>query len=233
MRLFELFLNETTEEDRAIISLSMSIYRYIQKYLNDHSIIQAGKIGDIFDTPILPLQDVNIILMPEKELRSRLSKERDDIDIIQNPNDTKILGIWYSDKTLILNSDYISSNELKSAISHELRHALDDFKSDFRAGDSIRYSEPTKKEYLSYPSEVNARFLQVLHNMVYIIRRASVLDKSAMRPFVMRGFELMMKKYRISGLFPEKEQSKDYKRLIKRAMDFIEKELSYINSIPK
>jgi hypothetical protein len=32
---------------------------------------------------------------------------------------------------------------------------------------------------------------------------------------------------RISNLFPEKEKSKDYKRLMKRAVDFLEREIKY------
>jgi hypothetical protein len=39
----------------------------------------------------------------------------------------------------------------------------------------------------------------------------------------------LLSAYDISTLFPEREKSKDYKRLIKRAVDFIQKEISYVN----
>ena len=58
MRLQELF--ETTEEDRALISLSSAIYARLQQYINidqdytdeDDEVVAIGRMGDIFDTPI-------------------------------------------------------------------------------------------------------------------------------------------------------------------------------------
>jgi hypothetical protein len=35
--------------------------------------------------------------------------------------------------------------------------------------------------------------------------------------------------HNITSLFPEKTASSDYKRLVKRAVDFIQKEISYVN----
>jgi len=43
----------------------------------------------------------------------------------------------------------------------------------------------------------------------------------------MNEFNKLMKHYSISELFPEKDQSKDYKRLIKRGVDFIDKEIAF------
>ena len=45
-------LNETAEEDRAIISLASAIYDYVCKFSldEDHPRMYLGKIGEIFDT---------------------------------------------------------------------------------------------------------------------------------------------------------------------------------------
>lgn len=254
MRLVELFIIETTEEDRAIISLSTAIYKYIQKYAEEEheydnpddeeaEIIRVGKIGQIFDTPLELLRDVNIQLMPDEAIARRAAKERKDPDVIRDPTTNQIMGIWYNDKTMVLNSDYIQSNEIKSIISHELRHALDDFKSDFKANNSNRYSTPKNKsfrkaisdpylgnmKYLAEPAEINARFVEVLHNMVPVIRRAmNLTDQARARPYIMNQLKAELEKNRISELFPEKEKSSDYKRLMKRAMDFIEKEIAHV-----
>jgi phage terminase Nu1 subunit (DNA packaging protein) len=38
----------------------------------------------------------------------------------------------------------------------------------------------------------------------------------------------LLLKYEIADLFPERTQSPDYKRLIKRAVDFIDKEIAHL-----
>ena len=47
-----------------------------------------------------------------------------------------------------------------------------------------------------------------------------------------RDFNSLLNHYHIADLFPEKTQSKDYKRLVKRAYDFMQKEINYIESQP-
>jgi len=271
MRLVELFLTETTEEDRALISLSSSLYDYIQKYRDlenaskyssdydeydpeldtdtenisdeDKSVV-VGQIGKIFDTPLEILNPVTIELQSSSGMTDRLEKEKsDDTDI--SPTG-EVLGLWYGrNSTIVLNRDYLDSKILKSSITHELRHALDDYKSGFEANKAGgRYTNPKKKShrkvkndpymgnlsYLAEPAEINARFLQVLHNLVDSISRMSKTHGADAERFIMRDFRDLLKKYRISDLFPEKEKSKDYKRLLKRGVDFIQKELQYRRS---
>jgi len=136
---------------------------------------------------------------------------------------------------IILNKEYLTSNVMKSTITHELRHALDDYKSNFKANKSnSRYVIPKKKihrnsnlEYLAEPAEINARFLQVLHYMIPVINRSVKLPADQGNKLINNAFKKALGFYRILELFPEKEKSKDYKRLIKRGIDFIKKELDY------
>jgi len=267
MRLQELFLVETTEEDRALISLSSAIYNYIQKYEEesvepeydgddfddeyddfdspkDEKVIMVGNIGSLFNTPIDILNPITIELQSSYGIRERLDKE-DGSDVTKGPTG-EVLGIWYgANSTMVLNKDYLTSNAMKTTITHELRHALDDYKSNFQANKiGGRYSIPRNKayrdapkhpelgnvKYLAEPAEINARFLQVLHAMVPIIRRAAALEPNRVRPAIMSSLQKHLEARKISSLFPEKEKSKDYKRLMKRAMDFIEKELKYVQS---
>lgn len=278
MRLVELFLNETTEEDRAIISLSSAISDYINNKYGDSDLddsddefddfddfddefddrkfdihgdedkpITIGTIGELFDTPIPAMNSIKIEIQSDYGIRQRRKKETD-AKIIKRPGEEDIMGIWYQNgPIMVLNRDYVGTPKLKSVIAHELRHALDDIKSDNKANkDDGRYSTPKKKSYrkvtndphmgnLSYlaqPAEINARFAQVLNRLVDQ-NQIAPLAKYPQDQFTLRAQRLLlraMEAYHISHLFPEKEKSRDYKRLLKRGMDFIVKEFNHIKS---
>lgn len=254
MKLYELLL-ETTEEDRALVSLGSAICRHLYDNFRDvdidtpeydpdfddtdtsesHEAISVGTIGQIFNTPLDVLTPVHIFVQSDYGLRER-ARSSNAAELLTRPEDGAILGLWYNDNmVMILNQDFIGSNSLKKAIVHELRHALDDFKSDFKAGRSEYYARPKNKDHrkdstLAYkagPDEINARFLEVLSNMTVHIKRAFTLPPAQIKPAIMKKFREELEKGYISQLFPEKEQSAQYKRLIKRAMDFISKEVSY------
>jgi hypothetical protein len=242
MRLRELYLVETTEEDRAIISLSSSLSDYVQKY-RPGDIVNLGKIGDFLDTPLEGLNDISIEILPQDQLFAKIhgADAEEAYPAQGNP-----MGCWFpEEKTIRLNSDKIQAKGMKSIISHELRHVLDDVKSDFRSTKSSKYFTPKNKSlrsgsgdsytdhaaYLAQPAEINARFVQVLNIMVKVIdvavRKISPENRDR---YIMRKLDEYMNHYHISELFPEKEQSKDYKRLMKRAADFIQKELAHLTS---
>ena len=247
MKLLELFIIETTEEDRAIISLSSTIYRHLQKYADyiDPSStdpLNTGKIDDFCTTPLEGMGDISIFLMQGDSLREKVKKDNNNPENIDSKGKV-ILGVWYNDiPGIFLNSDYITSNAIKSTITHELRHALDDLKSGGRASLSTKYSSPKKKEYrkkdpdtgednsyIARPEEINARFAQVLHSLTLQIERMSHLPPDQLWQKSLLALKQSMNVYKISKLFPEKEKSSDYKRLMKRAADFIKKEINYLS----
>jgi hypothetical protein len=284
MRLVELFLKETSMEDRAIISLAQAIYDYLDKNYNDGAApapkeftekagfdfddevdnyndvdddslgdieepeeheFDVGTIGEIFNTPLEILNPIRITLLSDYGVGQRRRKEVPD-EISKAPNGENAIGLWYGgNQEMVLNMDYLGTNTMKSVIAHELRHALDDYKSEFKANEpGGRYSTPKKTEhrrnasepkskemsYLAEPAEINARFIQVLHAMVPIIGRAAKLDPARGKQLVDRSFDKLMDTYNISSLFPEKTASKDYKRLLKRGVDFIDKEMTHVKS---
>jgi len=255
MRLQELFLVETTEEDRAIISLSTVVYAYLKKYagkkLKDGEVINVGTVGQLFDTPINILDPVEIQLWNHNDILKAFPQQASDADQ-EDPeeDDRNILGFWDPQSEIVaLNIDYLESNSLKGAVTHELRHALDDYKSEFRAGSSTRYDTPKKKEhrkdlsndpyaselekkkpYHAKPAEINARFAEVLHGVTFQIKHSMKYPPDQIRPRVMKLFMKLLDMKHIAHLFPEKTQSKDYKRLVKRGMDFIDKELAHLQS---
>lgn len=250
MKLLELFITETTEEDRAIISLSSAVYKHIQKYAdyidpNSSEPLDVGKIDDFCTTPLDGIEDIHVILLQGDALRALAHKDDVDSGDVETSGKTT-LGLWDNTTPAIyLNSDLITSNSIKSTIVHELRHALDDLKSGGRASNSDRYRTPKKKEhrikdpymgnleYKAQPAEINARFAQVLHSVTLAIERGSLkdLDSEKLHAFAMTTLKRALALYKITDLFPEKTQSRDYKRLIKRAVDFINKEVSYRKSL--
>lgn len=270
MKLQEFYITETVAEDSEINALSSAIARYLKRFetndfddddeYDDHDLddddylnvdmhtksdepIDVGTIGQLFDTPIEILNPIKIELQSDFGIRTRLKKDRE-AEGIKDPKSEGVLGLWYGgdEKTMVLNSDYLGTEKMITSITHELRHALDDFKSDFKAGYSTKYSTPRNKshrkvtndpyvgslKYLAEPAEINARFIQVLHHLVQWINRAFVkLEPDQIKPFVFDKFKKLLDYHRISDLFPEKERSKDYKRLMKRGIEFMQKEIEY------
>ena len=245
MRLVELFIIETTEEDRTIISLANVIYRHVGKYSDyvdpeSTKPVPVGKIGDFADTPLDGFEDINIELQQGEALGRRVATANQ-----EEYDGRKIGGIWSNTgPTITLNADNVSSERIKSTIVHELRHALDDLKSEGRAGSSERYSTPKKKEhrkkdphseknypYLAAPEEINARFGEVLNGLTDSISKNANMRPDQLWDHEIKVLKRLLSAYDISTLFPEREKSKDYKRLIKRAVDFIQKEIKYISSL--
>jgi hypothetical protein len=244
MRLQELFLIETTEEDRAIISLANVIYRHVSKYVDyiDPSSTEPmdiGKIDDFANTPLEGMEDIKIAIQQGDALGKDVAEQNAEEYEGKNPR-----GVWWADgPTITLNADHISSERIKSTIVHELRHALDDLKSKGRAGTSIGYDTPKKKDhrkkdpyaknfpYLAKPSEINARFSQVLDGLTDSISKNSNMDPKQLWDHEVKVLKRLFIMHDISSLFPEKEQSKDYKRLMKRAADFIQKEIKYMTTL--
>lgn len=236
MRLQELFLVETTEEDRALVSLSSSIYDYIKTYEGDGRDLVLGTIGELFDTPMVGFDDIKLELLSPKSMVERVRESSGNYSEGGIP-----LGVWNAVDTISFNIDHIQSNRMKTVITHELRHVLDDVKSDFALGGDNRYFTPKKKEfrntendpgkarqaYLAEPAEINARFVEVLHAMVPAIRRSAKLPKPQLRAKVMQEFNRALLSKEIAEFFPERTASRDYKRLVKRGVDFIDKEIAH------
>ena len=240
MRLQELF--ETTEEDRALISLSSAIYGKLQSYISHHTdekIVNIGKIGDMFNTPIETLDNVSIEIQGGESFLER-AEDKPIKDIVKDSK-AKVFAFWEAETdTIVLNVEYLSEPRMRTTITHELRHALDEYKSgSFPASprnpdpaNINKYFTPKKKEHkkntLASPAEINARFVEILDVLsTSIIPRSLKLPTNEIRPKVMNDLKHLFVKYDIAKFFPEETKSNDYKRLIKRAVDFIDKELSH------
>jgi len=250
MILQELF--ETTEEDRALISLSSAIYAKLQPYQGgnldyenifdqpDQQLIKIGKIGDIFNTPLEALNNISIEVQGGEPF---IERAKDPDEVVADYEGKQLYGFYEEDtRTVVLNLELLDKQRMKTSITHELRHALDEIKSGSFPGDAKGYFTPRKKEhrkddpysttqYRAQPAEINARFVEVLDILSKRIPQwVNKLQTAEVRPKILNDLNHLFVKYEIADLFPEKSQSKDYKRLMKRAADFIDKEIQHTSN---
>ena len=216
---------ETTDDDRAIVNVSKPLHTYITTHHSDVTKSTVlGSVGDILDTDVGLLSPIRIKLWPRRSMSRAVGLIHGNTPV----------GFWDpSTKSIVLNIDFLDSIKLKTTITHELRHALDDIKSDYRASYSTRYNTPKKSQhrdhpqwgYLAQPSEINARFSEILHVLTLSVIRAKRNAPADVKSQVMQDFNSLLKNKRIAELFPERERSREYKRLIKRVLDFIHAEI--------
>jgi hypothetical protein len=233
-------LVETTEEDRALISLSAAIYKKVLQYATTGSddLINIGAVGSLFDTPIPALNDINIDIQGGEQYA-----ERAGFTNAGNISDMESLAFWDGpSNTIVLNSQYLGRDRMQTTITHELRHALDNVKSHSFPGNAKRYFTPRNKQhrkndpfstaqYRAQPAEVNARFTEVLDKLTQVIpKRYATTEVSQLRPRIVHDLKQLLVKYEIADLFPEGTASPDYKRLLKRAYDFIKKEMAHFEN---
>ena len=240
MRLQELI--ETADEDRALISLSSAIYDKVKPYINSEDYPEhIGKVGDIFDTPITALNDIKIDIAGGDEFMKRSIDPGEDPAMYEGK---ELLAFYEEDtRTIVLNAEFLDRQRMKTTITHELRHALDEIKSGSYPGNAKRYFTPKKKEhrkddpystaqYRAQPAEINARFVEVLDILSKRIPKwYAAIDGKDIKKQLSTDFKNLLVKFEIADLFPEKTQSRDYQRLVKRAYEFMQKEIDHTESL--
>lgn len=229
MKLHELIF-ETTEHDTIILRMAKDINKIIKKYDEDLTVYRKGKylgkLGTLTDmqkdSPLEILNPVHIELI-------------NDITINRIGKGKTIRALWYPDnKTIYLNTEYITDPRMRRLISHELRHALDDYLADFKQ--RKRYDTPREKQfrydddndevkkfihYHASPSEINARFTEVLDLLHDVIEKAVKSNRPDLFEYLMTQFKKYLESKEISKYFPTGVQSTDYRRLYKRGIAYI------------
>lgn len=112
---------------------------------------------------------------------------------------------------------YESEQYLAKIIAHELRHAVDNFKSRGKAFTT------GKKAYPTLPYEINARFQEALMNMTMEFDRARKEGKTLDRKHLPQFIDSALEHNEISQFLPK--TGSRYKRLANRAYKFFNAEL--------
>lgn len=243
MFLREMFMFETTEDDREIVSLSTAITKYLRRefeFLDYQDTPEdLGLLGDEFDIMLPGIENVRLKVASSQYLT----------DLTGALDDREVGGVWDGNtESIIINGDKINTTRISRIISHEIRHALDDYKSGFRAGeDDNRYDTPKKSVYrnakddpymnhlytLAKPAEINARFLEVLTDIKHNIPKLGNIDPEQMKDELIKIMNRSMAHKRIAELFPERTQSRDFRRLLSRAVGFIDQEIQHFQNRQK
>lgn len=239
---FKEYLVETVIEEKSIIKISNIISNYLNS--NEKRITREiykdknkwtwvgrkdiGKIKDILRKTISVSEINNLLNIFSEKFFNIKILVKDKID-----NDDTI-GEWNSDYNLItLKLSLLTQrDELRSFLVHELRHALDTFKGASNP-ESLYWSPRNKTNitndehelYQNSRSEINARFSQALDSINKQLNspfwEEGVYNTKSIQSLVNAKF----KSYDIAYLFPEKTESKEYKRLVKRAVEYIQHRL--------
>lgn len=236
MKIFDLIV-ETTEHDSIMLKMAKAIHKIIQKYDEDLIIYRKGKyLGKIEtltnvqkDTPLEILNPIHVELVND-EIINRIG------------NGDAIRALWNPEnKTIYLNTEYITDPRMRRLISHEIRHALDDFLADFGAGE--RYTTPKDKQFRYYgkdpkkkfahyqarPDEINARFTEVLDLLDDVIDNAIRNKTPNIFEYLITKFKKYLESKDITKYFPQGTQSNDYRRLYKRGISYIMNKINESN----
>jgi len=247
MRLQELF--ETKEEDRGLISLSSAIYEKVKPYLGDidytslydvpeQELIRLGKIRDIAaGNSFTTLDETTIEIQGNGPFMIRAVEPGEEAEY----EGKELLAFYEADtNTVVLNLKFINRHRMKTSITHELRHVLDEIKSGSYPGNAKRYFTPKKKahqntaaHYRAQPAEINARFTELLDVLSKrIIKWYGAMEGKDIKKQLTTDFKNLLVKLEIADLFPEKTRSPAYKRLVNRAYAFMQQEMDEIESRP-
>ena len=159
MRLQEILL-ETTEEDRRISTLAAQLRKRVMAFVAGKP--RGGIIGKLAElvkgTNLESMAGVTLQVLPNSMFYKSLG------DPERDPKAGSVHGFWDPDRNrIVLNLRHVQALSLSKTIAHELRHALDDIKSDYRASDPDNRYGKHPKGTLHQPDEINARYAESMH----------------------------------------------------------------------
>lgn len=228
-------LLEMAQEDSALITIAKALGSYLssktirikwEEDKNNGQLLLGNIERSLRGTGLEPLLDK----FPEPFRRITLG--------FRDMTNADIGGHWNANKrSIFINPRDLESEDasyrLTNTLVHELRHALDDFKSGFVANTSQKYTKQSKlaadenTAYLSQPNEMNARYAEALHYLSPAIEKWKQTPPSTDE--LHKTVVYALKQHHIAQLFPEKERSPQYRRFINRIIDYIQKSINGFN----
>lgn len=218
-------LTETTDEDRALSSLAKTLFTVVTRFSSTNpkgGVV--GRIGKIVDTPIVALNNIKIKVLPNVKFYRELGED------LPPEGKAPASGFWDPNTdTIVLNMHYANSLRWHKTIVHELRHALDDVKSEYRASDKNRYSQH-RDGYLHTPMEIHARYLAGVHMALQRLKRMYNAGDSkqqvlASLPGIIND---VLDTNQITRVLPGRYKTPAYKRLASRAYQLLSTEVNHI-----
>ena len=218
-------LTETTDEDRALSSLAKTLFTVVTRFSSTNpkgGVV--GRIGKIVDTPLVALSKIKIKVLPNTKFYRELGED------LPPEGKAPASGFWDPNTdTIVLNMYYENSLRWHKTIVHEMRHALDDVKSEYRASDKNRYSQH-RDGYLHTPMEIHARYLAGVHMALQRLKRMYNAGDSkqqvlASLPGIIND---VLDANQITRVLPGRYNDPAYKRLASRAYQLLSTEVNHI-----
>lgn len=251
-------LTESAKDEHRLQLIAKHIVRKIKNEVAQEEKYREQDIkrGVRPEAPVIELGAIkdNIPTKALSDLFGRLGRIKMDVNFGKEIKDA---GGWFDNGTNTIEINYpfgASENidKIESVIVHELRHALDNSKSKGWALHSTAKSSGDKNhplnkaaaavgsdagyDYYAEPSEINARFSQVLQELTRIIKK----DMRSGRPMginnIMAQIHELLQKYELVSVFPSKKviagatpedkplDNKDYQQILKRAIKYFDAE---------
>lgn len=224
MRIQELIL-ETTEEDRGISKLAAQLRKRVIAFVDAKP--RGGIIGKLAEfvkgTTLESMAGVTLQVLPN----SMLHKAFGDPEI--DPKLGRIHGFWDPNRDrIVLNLRHVRALSLSKTIAHELRHALDDIKSDYRASDPDNRYGKHPEGSLFQPDEINARYAESMH--IAILKIGKLAREGWTRAELMAELpeiiKFAFKANLITHVMPERYSDRAYRHLASRAYRLLSAEVN-------
>lgn len=222
MRIFEFkTLDEATEDSVDLLRIS----KYVAEWLIKNKPKNPVTLSDMRGALPQFYSGYMINLLFDQQLQFMLHKPVKDT-----------IG-WYDPQYNVVSLDkrlVHHKQELVSVLSHEIQHALDDYKSAGWALKPHGGAGDSYKDYLKRPQEINARFAQALLDIVNgemqslqkIGRVGTAQESKEVIRLALSGQKLGR------GLFPEgQEGQRQYNRLFSRAYKFYDESKHLIDTM--
>lgn len=221
MRIFEFdTLDEATEDSVDLLRIS----KYVAEWLITNKPKRPVTLSDMSGALPQFYSGYMINLLFDQQLQFMLHKP-----------EKGVVG-WYDPRHNVVSLDkrlVYYKQELISVLTHEIQHALDDYKSEGRAlrGQS---ADDSYRDYLRRPQEINARFAQALLDIVNgemeslkTIGRVGTAQESK------EVIRLALSNQKLGrGLFQEgPEGQRQYNRLFSRAYKFYDESKHLIDTM--
>lgn len=223
MRIQEIIL-ETTEDDRSISTLAARLRKRVIAFAADKP--RGGVIGKLAElvngTPLESMAGVTLQVLPNSLFYKSLG------DPEKDPKAGSVHGFWDPDRNrIVLNLRHVQALSLSKTIAHELRHALDDIKSDYRASDPDNRYGKHPEGSLYQPDEINARYAESMHIAILKIGKLARegWTKTELMSELPEIIEFAFKANLITHVMPTRYSDRAYRHLVSRAYRLLSAEI--------
>jgi hypothetical protein len=211
MRYHEI-IYETTEEQVDILTLAKFLANNIENFIKKVPYYKIFTIKDV--SRILKIKIPTLYSKKIENLLINYTFELDDkIELGQHSSFIGRETSSYPGFISLNIKNLIDKHRLETGIAHEMQHAVDNFKSKGNNTKILNQDDLDSKDYINLPNEINARFTEVLIQLLKTKPNIEILE-----PVII----LLFNQYDLSKdiFYNNYKSQQKYNRLLRRAYKF-------------